>query len=343
MKTKALKITIAVLVGIVLGVAILLVLIKVGERIVFARFYFNAETEFKVPGLADGLVQQGFDYYEGDPDTDDDDRFLVSGYMKNDEKSSRIYVLNKDGKVVHHAELKNMDGGHNKTHAGGIAIYGDYVYVANDLEKYGFVGLQVFSLDDIINKDTANCIGEIKLGINPATCYVDKEKSILYVANFHYEKSDYVSPEEHKLQTPCGDNNTAIMLAYELGAGADFGFKDYQPDKAYSITSKVQGLTFTDSGKIVLSTSYSISKSHLLMYDFEKAEQGKETTKLFGGEIPLYHLDSSCLVKDVKAPPMAEELVFLDGRIYIMNESASNKYIFGRLLSGTYVHSYKAD
>ena len=40
---------------------------------------------------------------------------------------------------------------------------------------------------------------------------------------------------------------------------------------------------------------------------------------------------------------MAEELVYKDGKVYIMNESASSKYIFGKFTSGNYVHTYKVD
>ena len=57
--------------------------------------------------------------------------------------------------------------------------------------------------------------------------------------------------------------------------------------------------------------------------------------------MPLYYLESSILQKTVKAPPMAEELVYQDGKILIMNESASDKYIFGKLTRGKYVYGYE--
>ena len=59
-----------------------------------------------------------------------------------------------------------------------------------------------------------------------------------------------------------------------------------------------------------------------------------------GASVPVYYLDSACLVEDVKAPPMAEEMVWLDGRVYILTESASMKYLFGKLMSGHHVYSY---
>ena len=58
-------------------------------------------------------------------------------------------------------------------------------------------------------------------------------------------------------------------------------------------------------------------------------------------DVPLYYEDSASLVESdtVEAPPMSEEIVYLDGKIWIMNESACNKYIFGKLTTGNYLYS----
>ena len=37
---------------------------------------------------------------------------------------------------------------------------------------------------------------------------------------------------------------------------------------------------------------------------------------------------------------MSEELVCLDGKIYVFNESACNKYIFGKLTTGFNLYAY---
>ena len=55
----------------------------------------------------------------------------------------------------------------------------------------------------------------------------------------------------------------------------------------------------------------------------------------------LIYLDSECLEEHIVAPPMAEQIIYDDGTIYIMNESASLKYLFGNLTSGRYVYGYK--
>ena len=110
------------------------------------------------------------------------------------------------------------------------------------------------------------------------------------------------------------------------------------PEYCYSTVSEVQGMCITGDGDIVLSTSWALNPSHLYHYDVTKAEQGKVTVE--GVEMPLYYLDSACLIEDVKVPFMSEELVWSEDRVYILSESASMKYLYGKLMSGNHVYSY---
>jgi hypothetical protein len=98
-------------------------------------------------------------------------------------------------------------------------------------------------------------------------------------------------------------------------------------------------MTFTDS-RIVLSTSYGFATSHLYFYDATAVAAKADKFTVNGTEVPLYYLDSASLVSTVSAPPMSEEIVYKDGRIYIMTESASNKYIFGKITGGSPLYSY---
>ena len=352
-KKKALKITLSILAGIVLGLAVILALVKVGERLFFAPYYFNATTEFQVPGLADGLVQQGFDYYEGDPNTEDDDRFLVSGYMNNGTES-RIYVLDKNGKVLSKTKLKEKDTTTKYIgHCGGIVHNGEYLYVSND--DNGAMSLDVFKLSDILSgNENAACFGSVYVYQNPAFCYVIDGK--LYTGNFHKDETKYLSPNE--IVALGDDMTTAVMTVFELDAKYtdNFGVAT-EPCEAFAIPSQVQGMCYTMEGNVVFSTSWGVSISKLYMYNLNVVKSNKETAtttnvfmkeELYGEhamdkEIPLYVLGEADLFRTVSAPPMAEELVYLDGKVYVMNESASNKYVFGRFLSGTYVSAFKVN
>ena len=50
-------------------------------------------------------------------------------------------------------------------------------------------------------------------------------------------------------------------------------------------------------------------------------------------------LDSSVLKTDLKIAPMSEEIVTVEGQLYVMCESASNKYIFGKFTSAKYCYA----
>lgn len=55
--------------------------------------------------------------------------------------------------------------------------------------------------------------------------------------------------------------------------------------------------------------------------------------------ISIYVLDSSTLVASFKAPPMAEKIIFVDGKLLTMCESASKKYFFGNLTGGRWCYA----
>ena len=127
------------------------------------------------------------------------------------------------------------------------------------------------------------------------------------------------------------------MMVYELDENTGKPVHA-APEYCYSTLSNVQGMCMTGDGDIVLSTSWGLNTSHLYQYNPDNATVSM--TIIDGVAVPLYHLDSSCLIQDVKTPPMAEELVWLDGRVYILTESASMKYLYGKIMSGNHVYSY---
>ena len=157
---------------------------------------------------------------------------------------------------------------------------------------------------------------------------------MIYVGEF-YREANYPTPDSHKYKTAAGDSNTALILAYKLDADAEFGISP-QIEAAYSTTGLVQGMCFDGSGRFCLSTSYGPAFSHIYVYNNPKREGNID---VLGQNVPLYALDSSCLAHDIKIAPMSEEIVFVDGKLYTMCESASNKYIFGKFTSAKYCYA----
>lgn len=298
---------------VIVGAALLVAFINFGKYIFFAEFYSTAESAAEIPGLDDGFVMQGLDSYNGG--------FLVSGYMA-DKSASRIYYVNRV--VSKYTALRKVDGSDFKGHSGGIAHNGDYLYVG------GSGGVYVFSVSDVLDGDgEATQLGFFDTLLNAAWCEV--ADGYLIAGSFWYEP-DYKTAEWQHVTTPAGDKNHSMMTVFKLDDTAEFGINP-TPVCAISTNMKVQGAAFTEDG-IILSTSLGFSPSTLEFHTLNTEVWEERFVPSESGEhlVKTYYLDSSTKAHVISAPPMAEEIAVEDGRIYVMNESASSKYIFGRLL-----------
>ena len=316
---KKIILTVAIAVGVIL---LLLAGIRAGERIIYADFYEKADKEFAIPGLSENYVPQGLDYLP------DSQSFISCGYMSEGE-ASRVYLIDADGKATY-AELKKADGSDYTGHTGGVSHFYKYLYItAGD-------GLDVFLLEDLTSgKDSLTKIGAVETFNDPAWCYVYGE--YILTGSF-YRAGNYETPAEHRLTTPAGDENTSLVTVFKLDADQPCGV-DPTPVAVLSTTDQVQGLCVTNTGEVAISTSWGFATSYIRLYDAEKLTPSGTYT-LNGAEIPVVYLDSASLTRTVEAPPMSEEILCLDGRLYILNESACNKYIFGKLMSANDLYSY---
>lgn len=289
--------------GGVLALALLvLVGLNLAKFVIYSDYYAVKEDVCKNPGLSDGFVCQGICAYE----REEGDVILVSGYMK-DKSASRIYVTDTNDNsyyVTLTASGKKFTG-----HAGGIAVLGENAYIANGKKVY------TVSLSGILSAGSGDTvdIGE-GAAVNNNASFIYSDGKYLYVGEFH-DGGAYVV-EGHENETAEG-THYAICSVYEAGSFDT-------PVRVYSIRNKVQGICFTSSGKIVLSTSYGLSDSVYYVYDAQKATDANKTFD----SAPLYYLD--VLEKEIKGPAMAEGLDEYKGKVITLTESASNKYIFGK-------------
>lgn len=322
-----------------------ILIFKLVDYIKYNDFYDVAEKEFYIPDLLDGYVPQGFDYIE------DEKLFIACGYMNDEDEASRVYVISEDGDEYYYTELRNTDISTPYTgHTGGIAYYREYVFIT------GSDGIDVFSLNDVLDENIKFApklatVDTSKYGVDPAYCFIYDDE--LYVGNYHKD-GDYDTPVNQHY----GDNR-AVMLAFDLDEVYNNTKNSYyvapNPCAVYSMPSYVQGVCVAEydvnvSGTVVkktsfiLSTSYGMSTSNLYVHDFEKIVAttlpNSSSLKMVGVDnLPVYAVNATTLVETVEAPPMSEELVYMDGKIWIMNESASNKYVFGKFTTGNYLFS----
>ena len=328
---KSLKIIGIVLLALVLLIGLVLLVFKLVDRIRYRAFYSTAEAAFAMPGVRDGFVQQGFDYIP------EKNVFLATGYM-NDGSASRVYVIRADGSTTYTA-LKRADGRDYTGHTGGIAHFGDDLYIT------GSDGLDVFSCTDVLaGEPTTACKGTVLTYNDPAYCYI--YNGHILVGSF-YRPGNYETPAYEHITTPAGETHRSIMTVFRLDTGAENGIFPV-PLAVISTPDQVQGMCITEEGHVVLSTSYGMAPSKLLVYDRVRVVSAslafagitEDGVPFDFATLPVYYLDGSCLAREIVAPPMAEELVYLDGKIHIMNESASDKYIFGKITTGRKVYAY---
>ena len=317
------KNVIKILAMILLFVVVAILLFNLFLNIKLFEFYSTSVSIGDVPGLNDGGVQQGLDYVA------DKDTLLASCYM-TDKSASRIYVT-KDGKTSFTA-LKNEDGSDYTGHVGGICHNGNYFYVG----KSG--GLKVFKLDDILGGGEAKAIGDVDLVNTASWCTV--YDGVVYAGTFSDVTTPAYAPApEFIIENPkvSGEANCSIISAYKLSDGDDatFGIDNSKPINIFSIIGCVQGGVFNKDGNLILSTSYGIALSGFHFYDMKKASENKLTyTHSDGQTYEMIFLGTDSLTKKLEGPPMAEELVIINDKLYVMNESASAKYIFGNLIGG---------
>lgn len=302
---KVFKIALKVLiiaVAAVLAIALLVIGgLNIAKFFIYGDYYSIKDNVCKNPGLNDGFVCQGI------AAADEDGVILVSGYMKDD-SPSRVYVTTKDNDS-YYVQLKK-NGKDFTGHAGGIATAEGRVFIASGSKIY------VISLDMLLAADNGSImdIGE-GIAVNNEASFVYCDGSYLYVGEFH--DGGAYTIEGHENQTAEG-THYAICSKYSLD---DMN----TPVAVYSIRNKVQGICFTPDGKIVMSTSYGLADSVYYVYD--ESEISK-TDKTVDGA-PLYYIDGP--VREIKGPAMAEGLDYYEGKVITLTESASDKYIFGKL------------
>lgn len=324
MKKKILKPIIITLIVIVAVIMVAISVFSVYDRVKYRDFYKNSEKTFEIPGLWDGVIQQGFDYSE------EYGVYIYSGYMK-DGSASRIYAIHENGDYTY-VSLLEADGSDCTEHVGGVAVSGDTVYVTASSRNQ----ILTYKLGDVIKGGTAKACGQFDIGISPAYIYVSG--NTLYTGEF-YREGNYETPQDHRFTTPAGDQNTAIIEVY--GLSDDGLLTSNEPKYVISTRGLVQGMALDKSGKLILSTSYGLAKSNIYVYNLDKVHN--EEVVINGRTATVKYADSSALEYEFVAPPMSEELVYKDGKLLIMTESASTKYIFGKLTGANYVYAFDFD
>ena len=299
-------------------------------------FFANSDPEYVTPGIYEGLVPQGYAYIE------ENGVYLQCGYMADGVSASRIYVTDANNTSnTYFVELYTADGQPYTGHTGGITSSSGIVWLTNDGEGDDNC-MWVFTLAELLNSKDGKVILSTKFQpeSRAACCFADGE--YLWIGEFN-DGEKYVTKESHTF-----GENKALVCAYKIDTASKYGIefesvegKDvFTPALALSVTDLVQGFTRTPDG-FALSTSYSVKASHLLFYSDVTKGAADASISINGHDVPVYILDGEAMTKDVSMPPMSEEIFVKDGRVFVLFESACQKYIFGNFTHGIYTFSYK--
>lgn len=324
--SKPLKITL-ITIGAILGIIIIALLaVNIFVRVTYAPFYNQAEEEFTIPGIDSGFIPQDIDYY------DVGETWLYSGYM-NDGSASPIYKRYVNGQVTE-VFVKEPDGTLYTGHGSAITSNDKYIYLTCE---NGYLIFDAENLIALTSNETITAIEKVDLDFSPA--FMNIENNELLLGNFYHPEA-YETPEAHHIATldgVDGGQNQAIMYVFGSNNAMEYGFS-LSPVRVYSIPDRVQGVCATPNEKLIFSTSYGLASSHILVYDTKDMKpDGYFTTS--SGDVPLYILDTRTQIEDLEAPPMTEGIETHEDRIYICDESATTKYLFGKLYGAGKVFS----
>ena len=312
------------LVSAVLGVGILFAY----TRLPYADYYDSAERAFEIPGFRDGFVAQGLAY-------DDAGNFFVCGYDTHDGPSS-VYCIGSDS--VKRVLLKNEKGEMFSGHCGGIACHGEYLYVAGSGKSCVFV-LRYADIQGAADGEYVSFCARIPMGLDSQdgirVSLAGGDGDRLLVGEY-YRAHSYETPDSHKFV--CGGQSFgALMLEYSYNSDAEWGISPV-PTAVYSIPDDVQGATFDENGDIYFSTSGGYGASHILKYSIAELKRA-EDIPLGDGTLPHYLTIDSARRGAYKNPPMSEEIVIVNGKLYIMNEYSSSKFWLGRFSGARYCYA----
>jgi len=188
------------------------------------------------------------------------------------------------------------------------------------------------------DNDSTRVIGSFDAYNNADFCYVYNDQ--LYIGEY-YHSLKYRTDPSHHLTTPAGEKNNALITVFDLATGGQFGV-DAIPTKAYSITGAVQGMCITDNGEFALSTSVFFLSSRLYFYNYDAVHYIQDNTFFIDGKpVPLYFMDNDTFTRTMVVPPKAEGIDCYGNTVYIVFESASNRFVLGKFIGGDYVYRFE--
>ena len=295
------------LIGIAAVILLSLLALVIWNAVVFSGLSRFSEIAFDFPGAEDSAFDLQAIAWDERAEI-----FFFSGYMKN--KTACPVYLVSPGKETRRVSLLRANGSPLVTHAGGIAISGDYFYVADSVDEC----LVVFSRQEILSArdgDGVRSIGNFATAVSPddgiKPSFITAADGKLYVGEYHLPLLPVFSQRRnHHI-----GSSYAIMAAFSVDPSKPLGLAE-APCEAYCLPEAVQGAVFDNSGRIFLSRCVFLFPSAIDAW--QPSVSGQMT--LMGNEVPVYTLTQTGGVAFV---PLSEQIELVDGKLYVATEACA--------------------
>jgi len=251
--------------------------------------------EYTIPGLDQGFVPQGVTYDK------EHDWIIISGYYKEGYPSQIMILDAKTGKVVKIITLRNRDGSLYTGHAGGVAYSNGHLYITGEGNVYTISG------DELENAGKNDIITFSKQKkTSTAGSYANTSGENVYIGNFHQKgKNDVksITVNGKQYSSYCEEYNSDVTKRQRIILTPD----------------QTQGMTRTDDGRYIFSTSYGRDKKSIFyVYTGEPELIG------YVDGVPVYQFTQKPTI--IEGPPMSEGMCTIDGKNYVIYESGSKQY-----------------
>lgn len=218
-----------------------------------------------------------------------DEYLLLTSYSEGEDELGELFVFDRNS-----GEYLVTLGMNPKSHLGGIAFDGENIWICNS----DMFSLERISYDFVCLMAQQNVGQVVDASTMVDTFSVDNQPSCITF----YDGRLWIATHSVK--------ESAYVTAYLYESKKN----QLQALNSYKIPKKVQGIAFDEEGHVFLSTSYGrTSSSYLKIYNsiFEMAENMRKPQI------------------QVEMPPESEEIVIYNDEIYLLFESAAEKYYLG--------------
>lgn len=224
-----------------------------------------------------------------------DEFVLITSYSSEENCKGELMVIDRE--TGEYLVTLGMD---ENSHLGGIAFDGTNVWVCNSnkntIERISYDFIELMAYQNTMGVvDATEVVDEYPVSNTPS-CIT------------YYNGRLWIATHTIFFQSK--------MVAYHLDAAKD----ELLVLGEYKIPSKVQGVAFDSMGRVYLSTSYGRKSSSFL--------------KIYSSVVTMSSKPEKPLVQ-VEMPPCSEEIDESGGTVYVLFESAGEKYYEGTDGNGT--------